>query len=100
MEHGYIKQIFERTNVQQIRELLVCGIELGELPDKKPYGERLEDGSLHIVKRLKKFSQDEEEFAAMYDEFSEAAVAYTNVFLEIGMKAGARLLFQLLYENE
>ena len=98
MKQEHIKQIFERTHIQQIRELLACGIELGDMPDKRPYGDRLEDGSVHIVNRLKNFSKDEEEFAAVYDDFSEATVAYTNVFLEIGMKAGARLLLELLSE--
>ena len=99
MEQEHIKQIFECTDLQHIRELLLCGTELNEPPDKRPYSDRLEDGSVHIVNRLKQFSQDEQEFSAMCDDFSEATVAYTNVFLEIGMKAGARLLFQLLCED-
>ena len=100
MKHEHIKQILERTDIQQIREFLTAGLDLCEQPDKRPYDARLEDGSVNIVNRLKSASKDEEEFSALYDEFSEATLEYMNVFLEVGMKAGARLLFQLLYQDQ
>jgi len=99
MKDNHIKKIFERADIQQICEFLVSGLDLDEL-DKHTYGERLEEGSLRIVNRLKKMSKDEEEFSDMYEDFSDATVAYTNVCLEIGMKTGARLLYQLLHEDE
>ena len=99
MDQEHIKQIFERADIQQIRELLTGGIELGGSPEKRSYADRLESGSVYIVKRLRKHSKDEQEFSDMYDDFSKAMIAYANVFLEIGMKIGARLMAQLLFEE-
>ena len=98
MEHNYINEIFERADLQQICEFFVSGLETEE-PDLRPYGERLEESSLHIVNRMKYITKDEQEFSDYYDDFSEANTAYTKVFLEIGMKVGARLMFQLLYKD-
>jgi hypothetical protein len=98
MKHEHIKQIFARTDIHQIREFLVAGLDLEEI-DKRPYDARLEDGSLHITNRLKNHSKDEQEFSDIYDEFCEATIVYTDVFLEIGMRVGARLLFQLLCQD-
>ena len=100
MKHKYINQIFERADIQQIREFLLLGLELAEPPDKRPYGERLEEGSLHITNRLKNISKNDDELDELYFELGESTEAYKNVFLEIGMKAGARLLFQLLHEDK
>ncbi|MCL2775713.1 MAG: hypothetical protein FWD71_20555 [Oscillospiraceae bacterium] len=99
MEHEYIKEMFTRMNLQQIREFIVSGMELDKL-DKRTYSERLENGSKHIIKRIKGNARDESELDELYTEFSDATEAYTEVFLEIGMKLGAKLLFQLLYQDE
>ncbi|MCL2772372.1 MAG: hypothetical protein FWD71_03395 [Oscillospiraceae bacterium] len=99
MEHKYIKEMFTRMNLQQIREFLLTGLDLIEL-DKRTYAQRLDKESQHIVKWLKDNSKDEEAFDEVYSEFSNAEGAYTEVFLEIGMKAGARLLFQLLCQDD
>jgi len=99
MDQEQIEQIFERADIQHICEFLTTGLGLDGPPDKRPYADRLKDGSRHIVNRLRKYSADEQEFAAMYDDFGEATAANTNVFLEIGMKIGARLMAQLLFEE-
>ncbi|MCL2771755.1 MAG: hypothetical protein FWD71_00265 [Oscillospiraceae bacterium] len=95
-----IKEIFERANMHQIREFLVSGLELdGEL-DKRSYSERLEEGSLHIVNRIKNTAKDEAELDRVYSEFTDATDEYMQVFLEIGMKVGARLLAQMLFQDD
>jgi len=99
MQHKYIKDIFARTDIQQFREFLVRGLALDEL-DNRTYGERLENESANMVKRIKRIAKDNDELDEIYSEFSGATSEYIQVFLEIGMKIGARLLFQLLYENE
>ena len=99
MDQEHIKQIFERVDLQHFCEFLMTGMGLDSPPDKRPYADRLAESSAHIVSRLRKYSADEQEFAAMYDDFGESTAANTNVFLEIGMKAGARLIVQLLFED-
>jgi hypothetical protein len=61
MKQEHIKQIFARTDLQQIREFLVSGLDLDEI-DKNPYDVRLEDGSLHITNRLKSHSKTNRNF--------------------------------------
>ena len=99
MDQEHIKQIFERADLQHICEFLTTGMGLDGPPDKRPYADRLAESSAHIVSRLRKYSADEQEFTAMYDDFGESTVANMNVFLEIGMKVGARIMVQLLFED-
>jgi len=99
MQHKYIKEMFARADIQQIREFLVSGLELVE-SDKKSYGERLDKQSELMIKRIKNISKDEDELDEIYSEFSGATDEYMKIFTEIGMKIGARLLFQLLYQDE
>ena len=99
MNHKYIKELFTRIDLQQIREFLLSGLDLIEI-DKRTYAERLEKESQNINKWLKDNTKDDDELDEVYSELSDATQAYTEVFLEIGMTAGARLLFQLLYQDE
>ena len=100
MEHKYIGEMFKRADLQQFREFLMYGLELWKPPDKQTYGERLKTSCRKIDRRLKSISKDDEELDEIYGEFSDATMAYKEVFTEIGMKIGAKLLFQLLLENE
>lgn len=98
MEHKYIKQIFERADLQQVREFLICGLDPLE-PDKRTYAQRLEDSSINILNTLKRTSNEDDELDRAGCYLGDATETYRDVFLEIGMKAGARLMFQLLCEN-
>ena len=100
MEHKRIQQIFERTNVQQIREFLMAGLELCEPFNTKPYNERINDGVSNIERWLKVNAKNDDELDKVFFDFGEAVETYREVFLEIGMKVGARLMFQLLCEND
>ncbi|MCL2774046.1 MAG: hypothetical protein FWD71_11940 [Oscillospiraceae bacterium] len=99
MEHKYIKEMFTRADLQQFREFLITGLDLDEV-DKRTYSERLEKESESIVKRIKCIAKDDDELDEIYTEFGDATEAYMNVFTEIGIKIGARMLFQLLLEDK
>jgi len=98
MEQKNIEEIFERANLQQIREFLLTGMERDKI-DHRTYNERLEKDSHDILERIKNISKNDSEFDRIFSEFLEAKITYTEVFLEIGMKVGARLMFQLLYQD-
>ena len=100
MEHEYIKQILDRTDIQHISEFLVSGIELGDPPSKKSYKERLNEGSLNIERWLRINAKDEDDRDKVFFDFGIATDTYREVFLEIGMKVGARLMLQLLCDND
>ena len=48
---------------------------------------------------MKQIYPNEKEYDEAANDITDAITAYEDVFLEIGMKAGARLLFQLLYQD-
>ncbi|MCL2774002.1 MAG: hypothetical protein FWD71_11695 [Oscillospiraceae bacterium] len=95
---NYIKDIFSRMDLQQIREFLLYETSPVEI-DTRPYEERLKDDSESIVERLKQLYPDEREFDKAMSDYENAVAASEAVYLEIGMKAGARLLFQLLCQD-
>ena len=99
MMHEYIEKIFERADIQQIREFLISGLDLIDSPDKRSYGKRLEENSINIIKRLENTAADADDLDETFGYFGDATETCKEVFLEIGMKVGARLLFQLLCED-
>ena len=99
MHQEHIEQIFACADIQHIRELLTADVGLDAPPDNRSYADRLKSSSANMVSRLRKLSKDEQDFSDMYDDFMEATVEYTNVFLEVGMKVGARLTAQLLMKD-
>ncbi|MCL2772037.1 MAG: hypothetical protein FWD71_01690 [Oscillospiraceae bacterium] len=68
----------------------------------RDYNMRLENDSENIINRFKRIYKDgeKEEYDDALSEFADATATYQNVFTEIGMKIGARLLFQLLCQDE
>ena len=95
----YIENIFKRTSLQQIREFLLTGLELDEV-DNRTYAKRLEKGKENIVERIENIAKDDNERDKIFSEFYDAESAYTAVYLEIGIKVGAKLLFELLCQGD
>ena len=99
MRHGYIKEIYKRSDLQQIRSFLFTGAELFEI-DERTYMERLEQESKNIETRLKNTFKDKEELDEVYSELGQSEDTRAEVFFEIGMQIGARFMAQFLYRNE
>ncbi|MCL2772530.1 MAG: hypothetical protein FWD71_04190 [Oscillospiraceae bacterium] len=101
MEHEYTKEIFDRADIKQLRKFL---LESGGT-DNDCYGtyqERLDRNSediMYALIRLSKTSREENQPQAATDDLTAALLTYRDVFTEIGMKVGARLMFQLMYQN-
>jgi len=96
----YIEDIFTRVDLSQIREFLLRGVEPLETEDQA-YGARLEKGREAIYKRLQThYPDDEDGLDEAYYDLVQALGSYESVFVEIGMKAGARLVYQLLLVAE
>jgi hypothetical protein len=96
MEH-YTKRIFDRIDLQHIRNYLITGGDFVDPYEPGKYGERLGLASDNILTRLKQaYKDDKNELDEALNDLDAATAAYQNVFLEIGMKMGARMFFQLL----
>lgn len=95
----YIKDAFARTDLRQIRQFLLYGLdELGG--ESQPYNVRLKNGCEFIHNRLKSAYPDENEREQAVADLSKALAAYESVYMEIGMKIGARLIHQLLLTDD
>lgn len=88
---NYIEAIFQRANVQQIREFLLNGAETCEV-NKEPYDERLIQGLDNAIKMLHTYLPDNSE--KMENEIMEATTVYAEVYMEIGLQAGIMLAMQ------
>ena len=95
---NYIQDMFTRTDLRQIREFLLHGAEALET-ESDPYHIRLKQGSDAIYERLKDLYPDEEKRDEANGDLSQALSVYESVYIEIGMKAGARILYQLLLKE-
>ena len=96
---NYIKEAISRANLQDIREFLHHGTE-ELMHSDETYERRLEKGSDAIYKRLENLYPDSKEFDEAQADLSQALTEYSNVYTEVGMKVGARLVHQLLFLEE
>lgn len=96
---NYIKYMFNRMDLRQIRNFLLYGTEDFD-NGKQPYRDRLKTSADPIYARLRSVYPDETERDKAAADLSQALTAYESVYMEIGMKAGARAIYQLLFEND
>ena len=95
------KEIFERADIKHFREFVLKE----NIISNNSYGtyqERLGRDSEDIINSLKRNLKDDENnspFSEAMEELTIAFFTYRDVYLEIGIKIGARLLLQLLYED-
>lgn len=93
-----IKEAFTRMNLQQLQHFLLYGTE--ELDrEKQPYSDRLEKESEPIQKRLESLYPIQSQMDEAAAELSQALISFEEVYMEIGMKARARLILHLLIED-
>ena len=95
----YIEDMFARSDLGQIREFILHGVDSLATEDQA-YGARLQNGREAIYKRLQKLCPDEDSLDEAYYDLAQALGSCESVFTEIGMKAGARLVYQLLLTTE
>jgi hypothetical protein len=96
----YFSDIFARMDLKQVREFLLYATAETDEEDL-PYGERIKQGGDPIYNRIENLYADnttERDKAA--SDLSQALAAHDAVYMEIGMKAGARLIYQLLLCDE
>lgn len=92
---NYTSEIFERVNLQHIREFLFHGVECLEISNKS-YEDRIEATHDKLVKRIKDSLSNEKEYEAIIGEIYGYATAIEDAYMEIGMQCGAILAIQLI----
>ncbi len=95
----YIKNTFARMDLQQIRQFLLYEVEEMEI-DNRPYKDRIKFGCDPIYNRLNSTYHDQSERDKAAADLSQALSTYESVYMELGMKAGARLIYQLLLTDD
>ena len=93
---NYIDATFARADLRQIRSFILQGAEDINPDNDAPYKARLEMCDKAIDERLKSLYPDREDYDKASNDLATALTVHTDVFTEIGMKLGARLLYQLL----
>ncbi len=95
----YIKDAFSRMNLQQLRSFLLYGTD-DYSDDTLPYRDKLKSDCDPIYKRIERIYPDGAQRDEAAADLSRALTAYEYVYMELGMKAGARLLYQLLLTDD
>jgi len=93
------KSIFERMDIKQLCAFLLCGADDPET-DRRDYGQKIKEESKPLFRRLENLYPDGEERDDFFSDILQALVAHEQVYMEMGMKAGAKLIFQLLQKAE
>ena len=95
-----VNEIFERMDLHQIINFILYGT--GPLETYNiTYNQHLTEGSIPLLDRFKKLYKDNQiELENAKDELYTALTVNSEVYTEIGMKAGARMLVQLLFQND
>lgn len=95
----YIKEAFERMNLHQFSNFILYGTD-DYAEEVQSYRDKLKQDSDAIYKRLEMVYPNEAELDNAVADLSQALTAYEYVYMELGMKAGARMLHQLLLTDD
>lgn len=91
---SYISDIFDRLNLQQIREFLLHGVECIDLSDKS-YKQRLSEAEKTAIDLIIQHFPNMKEYEKITTEVYNYGTASQNVFMEIGLQCGMLLALQL-----
>ena len=95
----YIKNAFSRMNLHQIRAFVLYGTEQ-KSHSNETYKDRLENATAPLHNRINSLYTVQCELTEATNDIAKALSAFEEVYMEIGMKMGARLVYQLLIETE
>ncbi|MEA4963140.1 hypothetical protein [Lutispora sp.] len=91
---SYTSEIFDRTNIQHIREFLLYGVECAEISDKS-YKQRIDESSKTAIEMIQAKFPDMAEHEKITAEVYSYASRVEDVYMEIGLQCGITLAMQL-----
>ncbi len=92
---SYISEIFERLDIQHIREFLLHGVECVQISEKT-YKQRIDDSRKTAIDMIKAKFPDMDEHVVITNEVYGYSSVVEDVYTQIGMQCGAILVIQLL----
>lgn len=92
---SYISEIFDRANIQQIREFLLHGTGGANLQHSS-YNQRLEETRKSAINKIKARFLDMEEYEPIAEELYQALDTCEEVYMEIGLQVGMMLAIQFM----
>lgn len=97
-----IDEIFRRAHTQQVCSFFMDGVDLDnwyEDEDSRLYEQRIQEEERPIWKLLEEAFPDGKALDEAVDKLSSALAINQRVYMEIGIRAGALLIYDLLREN-
>ena len=92
---NYTSEIFDRLNIQHIREFLLHGVQCCDISDKS-YEDRIDELQKAAISGVERGFSDSKEREAVISQIFNYVDAVESVYMEIGMKCGVALAVQLL----
>ena len=92
---SYISEIFDRLELQQIREFLINGLECTEI-SAKTCEERLKEAEKLLFKTIQEKLPPVDEYNQITGDIHDYAKVIRDIYMEIGMQCGAVLMMKLL----
>ena len=92
---SYIAEIFERLDLQQIREFLLNGVECLKLSEDS-YEQQIEASTKFVLDAIDKRIPEKDIAGEMADDVHHHASINGDIYMEIGMRCGAILAMNLL----
>jgi len=93
-----LDDILRKSNIQNIREFLLHGVEVTEISEKS-FETRKKEAYDTFLEELKKQMPDLTDDSEIYMLLNELLITYENVYIEMGLVAGANLSQELLNKN-
>ena len=100
VKSDHITKTFARMDMQKLIRFLIYGEESKTQDNTTPYSERLDKASEPIYNRIYSLYPNAKDATEPCNELSNALSTFQDVYMEIGMKAGARLFYQLMVEDD
>lgn len=92
-------KMLRRAHIQQVCSFFTDGVDLDNwYEDSRPYKQRKQEEERPIWKLLEQTFPDGKALDEAVDKLNSALVVNQRVYMEIGIRAGAILLFDLLRE--
>ena len=95
---SHITEIFERANIQDLREFLLHGTEENH-PTAESYEERLDGVQEELKKAVSRICPDTRKCEKIMDEAMMCSGLSEEVYMEIGLQCGFQLSIQI-FQNQ
>lgn len=88
---SFITEIYDRVNMQHIREFLLYGVECRNIQNDN-YETRIENMEKNYRKMLLEHMTDLKEDSKLYSELISLLGEYGDIYMEIGIQIGTMLM--------